>query len=186
MPNPRLASRYAKSLIDLAIELDQLEAVFKDMTLLSNSCSQSKELVSFLKSPIISNEKKVKIFQVLFQERLSDLSNRFSVLLIKKGREGHLSEIAQAAIRQYRVIKNIRQVRITTAVQLEEGLKSEIIEKVKQEIPDQKIELLAKVKKELIGGFVLETENTIFDASISRDLHDIKKQFNKNIYMSDL
>ena len=31
MPNPRLASRYAKSLIDLAIEKDQLEKVYADM-----------------------------------------------------------------------------------------------------------------------------------------------------------
>ena len=31
MPNPRLASRYAKSLIDLALEKGELEKVFADM-----------------------------------------------------------------------------------------------------------------------------------------------------------
>ena len=36
MPNPRLASRYAKSLIDLAIEKGQLEEVFEDMQWLQN------------------------------------------------------------------------------------------------------------------------------------------------------
>jgi F-type H+-transporting ATPase subunit delta len=31
MPNPRLASRYAKSIVDLAIEKGQLETVYADM-----------------------------------------------------------------------------------------------------------------------------------------------------------
>jgi len=31
MPNPRLANRYAKSLVDLAVEKDQLEVVYADM-----------------------------------------------------------------------------------------------------------------------------------------------------------
>ncbi|RYY66724.1 MAG: F0F1 ATP synthase subunit delta, partial [Chitinophagaceae bacterium] len=31
MPNPRLAGRYAKSLLDLAVERGQLEAVYADM-----------------------------------------------------------------------------------------------------------------------------------------------------------
>ncbi len=33
-PNPRLAGRYAKSLLDLSIERDQLATVYKDMLFL--------------------------------------------------------------------------------------------------------------------------------------------------------
>lgn len=186
MPNPRLAVRYAKSLIDLAVETDRLDVVFQDMTLLSDSCSNNRELVVFLKSPVINADKKEKIFTAIFGERLSELTLRFCVLLIKKGREGALPEVAQAAIQQYRRIKNIRQVRMVTATPLTADLKTEIINKIKSEIPDQHIELVTSVREKLIGGFILETENTVFDASIARDLHDIKKQFNKNIYVSDI
>lgn len=186
MPNPRLASRYAKSLIDLAMETGQLEAVFHDMKLLNVTCNESRELVNFIRSPIINADKKKKIFFAIFQGQLSDLTSRFCNLLISKGREEYLPEIAQSAIRQYRKIRNIQQVKITTAVPMDEELKTGIIEKVKSEIPEQKIELLTQVNEDLIGGFVLETENTVFDASILRDLKDVKSQFLKNVYIRNI
>jgi F-type H+-transporting ATPase subunit delta len=53
MPNPRLATRYAKSLIDLAIEKGQLEKIFADMQWLQAVCKASREFVNVLKSPVI-------------------------------------------------------------------------------------------------------------------------------------
>ncbi len=38
MNNPRLAGRYAKSLLDLAVEQKQLDTVFADMKLLKQVC----------------------------------------------------------------------------------------------------------------------------------------------------
>jgi F-type H+-transporting ATPase subunit delta len=46
--------------------------------------------------------------------------------------------------------------------------------------------LKTKVDNDLIGGFVLEANNNLFDASISRDLKDIKKQFLQNLYIPDI
>ena len=43
MPNPRLASRYAKAIIDLAVEKGQLEAVYNDMLYLQQLTKVSKE-----------------------------------------------------------------------------------------------------------------------------------------------
>ena len=186
MPNPRLAARYAKSLTDLAIEVDQLDAVFRDMVSFHATFDGSRELVNFLRSPVINADKKEKIFTVIFGSRISELSLKFVVLLIKKGREGALPEIARAVIARYRQIKNIREVKITTATALSEPVKQALIDKIKSEIPDQQIELTTAVREQLIGGFVLETDNTVFDASIARDLRDIKKQFNKNVYIADI
>ncbi len=63
MPNPRLAARYAKSLIDLSIEKGQLEQVYKDMLYLKGIMQESRELVNFLNNPVINSEKKLKIIQ---------------------------------------------------------------------------------------------------------------------------
>jgi F-type H+-transporting ATPase subunit delta len=186
MPNPRLASRYAKSLIDLAVETGQLEAVFNDLQLLSGICRNSRDLVNFIKSPVINADKKEKIFHTLFNDKISVLTDKFCKLLIRKGREIYLPEIAHAGIQQYRHIKNIRQVKITTAVPLDESLREEIVQKIKREIPGQNIELHTAVKEDLIGGFVLETDNSLFDASVLRDLKDIKKQFLENVYVSNI
>ncbi|MBL7734507.1 MAG: F0F1 ATP synthase subunit delta, partial [Chitinophagaceae bacterium] len=58
MLNPRLAGRYAKSLIDLAVEKNQLEEAYKDMVFLQALCKSNPDFVALLKSPIISADKK--------------------------------------------------------------------------------------------------------------------------------
>jgi F-type H+-transporting ATPase subunit delta len=184
MPNPRLARRYAKSLIDLAVETGQLDVVFRDLKLLQEVCSSNRDFVNFLRSPVISPDKKEKIFHVLFGARVSELTAKFCVLLIRKGRESNLPEIAQAGIQQFRHIRHIRQVKITTAVPLAEALTEDLVRRITEEIPDRQIELEKAVDADLIGGFILETENTVFDASIARDLKDMEKQFTQNVYAS--
>lgn len=186
MPNPRLASRYAKSLIDLAKETHKLEEVFHDLNYLNVLCKGSRELTNFIKSPVINADKKEKIFRILFEGKIGLLTAEFCKLLVKKGREIYLPEIAAEGIRQYRLIKNIRQVNITTAAPVKEELKEELIAKIKSEIPDKQIELSMKVNEKLIGGFVLETDNNLFDASILRDINDIKKQFLENVYIRNI
>lgn len=186
MPNPRLASRYAKSLMDLAGETGQLEAVFSDLKYLNAMCKGSREFTNFIKSPVINADKKQKIFQTLFEGKIGSLMAEFCKLLIKKGREIYLPEMAVEGIRQYRQIKNIRQVNITTAAPVSDELQQELITRIKSEIPDKQIDLSMKVDKGLIGGFVLETDNNLFDASILRDLNDIKKQFLGNVYVRNI
>jgi F-type H+-transporting ATPase subunit delta len=44
-PNPRLATRYAKSLIDLSVERGQLEEVYKDILYLREVFRKSKALI---------------------------------------------------------------------------------------------------------------------------------------------
>ncbi len=87
MLNPRLAGRYAKALLDLAIEKEMLEAVYEDMLFLQAISRSNKEFVSLLKSPVISSEKKVAILERSDQRQDRELTHSFISLLIKKGRE---------------------------------------------------------------------------------------------------
>ena len=54
MLNPRLARRYAKSLLMLAIEKNQLSSAYNDMEYLNAVSKANKEFVVVLKSPVIS------------------------------------------------------------------------------------------------------------------------------------
>ncbi|GAA4301988.1 ATP synthase F1 subunit delta [Compostibacter hankyongensis] len=186
MQNPRLASRYAKSLIDMAIETNQLEAVYWDMQLLQAVCKSNPDFTALLRSPIIKADKKEKIFRAIFGDRLTLLSAKFSELLMQKGRELFLPEIAGAVIRQYQQIQHIRKIKITTAVAVDDSLKADIVKHIRAETPLDKVDLEAEVDDSLIGGFVLEMENTLFDASILRDLKDIRQQFDKNVYVRNI
>jgi F-type H+-transporting ATPase subunit delta len=186
MQNPRLAARYAKSLLDLAIEQNQLEATLTDVQLLSDVCKQSREFCVMLRSPVINADKKQVIVDAVIGHRLSPLTKAFVTLLVTKGRESSLPEIADAFMQQYKTMKNIRTVKLTTAVPVNDLVKQAIKTKVMGSLSSSTVELEEAVDPDLIGGFVLEMDDKLFDASVRRDLNDVRKQFLKNIYVSQI
>jgi F-type H+-transporting ATPase subunit delta len=186
MPNQRLAHRYAKSLIDLAIETNQLDAVFADISLVKETIKSSKDFALLLQSPIIKADKKTAIINAVLNGKVSALTTSFSKLLINKGREADLLEIANAFIEQYNTIKGIKIVQLTTATEISNEVKKSLEQKVSAALQGNTIQLQTQVNEKLIGGFVLEFENKLLDASILRDLNDIKQQFSKNLYIQEL
>lgn len=186
MSNARLAGRYAKSLIDLATEQNQLETIYADMKYIQAVCKSNQDFVNVLRSPIIKADQKNSIINAITKDKVSLLTNSFTVLLVKKGRETDLPEMATAFIEQYNALKGIHQVTLTTAVDVSEEVKKSIEQKVKAESQFSSVELTTKTDESLIGGFVLEFNNNLVDASIARDLKDIKKQFLNNEFISKI
>lgn len=186
MLQPRLAGRYAKSLIDLASERNQLEHVYADMVFLQSVCRQSREFVTLMRSPVINADKKNSIVDAITKDKVGALTSAFNKLLIQKGRESILPEIVAAFIDQYNAIKGIHKVKLSTAEPISESLRKAIEQKVKADAALPEIALETVVKEELIGGFVLEFDNKLVDASILRDLKDIQKQFRSNVYVRNI
>ncbi|HUS02772.1 MAG TPA: ATP synthase F1 subunit delta [Chitinophagaceae bacterium] len=186
MQNPRLAIRYAKSLLDLAKEQNKLEVVYEDMKLLDNLCKTNREFANVLKSPIIKEDKKNRIIESVTEGRINLLTASFIKLLGSKSREANLPEIISAFIEQYNVAKGIHRVKLTTAIEVSDEIKNDFISKIKASEGVEHIELETLVDEDLVGGFVLEMEGYLADASIRRDLNDVQKQFMNNDYIQKL
>lgn len=186
MHNPRLAARYAKSLIDIAIEQNSLEETLKDIHLIDAVCTQSSEFVAMMRSPIIKADKKNAITAAVFNGRISVLTNSFIKLLINKGREQNLDEIAKAFIAQYRLNKKIRMVKLTTAGAVDASVVETLRQKLAALYHESTIHIETEVDASLLGGFVLDMGDKQMDASVLRDLNDIKKQFSKNYYVPQM
>lgn len=183
MPNPRLASRYAKSLIDLSIEKGQLEKVFADMQWLQAVCKSNRDFVNLLRSPIIKADTKKKIIDAVTTGRVSELTAAFNNLLANKGRESYLPEIINAFIAAYKEYKDIQIVKLTTATPVSDNIKIAIVEQVKKSAGFQNIELEEEVDADIIGGFVLQIGDKLVDASIAYDLKAVAKQFENNDFI---
>jgi F-type H+-transporting ATPase subunit delta len=183
MPNPRLAARYAKSLLDLSIEKGELEKVYSDMLWVQSVCKSNRDFVNLLKSPVISGDKKIKILAAIAGGRLSSLTSSFNSLLVNKTRESNLPEIANAFISQYKEYKNIYTVKLTTAAPVNDITRDAIIAQVKKTGGYQNIELEEKVDKNIIGGFILQVGDKLVDVSIAYDLKTIAKQFENNDFI---
>lgn len=183
MPNPRLAERYARSLMDFSIEKDQLEVVHDDVLFLQEVCSRNANLVDFMKSPVIDEGKKEKVLDAAAKGRISGITADFNKLLVRKGRGGFLPEIVDAFIRLYKTRKEIYIVKLFTAAPISEELKKKIVDKIVEVTKMKNIELIAEVREDIIGGLVFEVGDLIVDASIGFDLNKIRQQFETNEYV---
>lgn len=183
MLNPRLATRYAKSILGLAIETGQLDTVYKDMQYLQSVAKINREFVVVLKSPVINPDKKEAILEAVTRGNISKLTDSFIRLLLRKGREMNLPEITSAFIDQYKENQEIFTVKLTTAVPVSDQVKQEIVDKLKSQSDMKNIELTSVVDEDLIGGFVLQIGDTLVDASIAYDLNLVKKQFLNNDFI---
>jgi F-type H+-transporting ATPase subunit delta len=183
MLSPRLSGRYAKSLLDLAVERGQLEAVYADMQYLRDLISASRDLAVMLKSPVISSDKKQAVINAITAGNIGELTLAFTRLLIAKHREGELVEIIPAFMSQYRHYKGIHTVKLTTAMPVSEEAKAKILAQVRGTSDIEKIELETVVNPDIIGGFVLQTGDKLVDASIAYELQEIGRQFEKNDFI---
>lgn len=180
-----VASRYAKSLIDLAVDTKQLEEVRNDMKLISQVCKENHEFVLLLESPVIKTDKKMAIFKKVFEGKISNTTLAFLNVIATKRREGYIDNIAYDFETQYKAFKNITSAVITTAVPLDAATKAKVMELVKSKAKGE-VDLVEKIDKSLIGGFILTVDDKQVDSSIKRKLNDLRKNFSGNAYVPDL
>jgi F-type H+-transporting ATPase subunit delta len=186
MSATKLASRYAKSLLDLAKEQGALDAVHTDMDSFKAAVSNN-DLRLLLKSPIINAAKKQQILKAIFGESFNAITMAFLNLLCNKSREQFLPEIATEFIAQYRALKGISSVKVITAAPLDatavEAIKAKLI--ASKAVSDS-VEVTTATNPDLIGGFVLEFDNQQYDASVARQLYLLKDKFDDNEYISQI
>jgi len=82
----KVASRYAKSLIDFAQEQGNLEAIHADMEQVVATFQASTELQAVLQNPIIADAKKRSILNALFNGKVHETILGFFTIMINKGR----------------------------------------------------------------------------------------------------
>ena len=186
MSATRIATRYAKSLIDLANEQGRLDKVLEDVTTFSEQLS-NRDLLMLIKSPVVAGSKKLSIIKELFDQHFDELTMLFFEILIKKGRERYLPEIAKAAVNQYRNLKQISTVTITTA----EKLSDKALQYIKDRLATTKsaestLEIVSEVDPNIIGGFIARYDDKILDASVLNKLKELKKDFRDNLYVSKI
>jgi F-type H+-transporting ATPase subunit delta len=185
MSASRIAARYSKSLIELAEENGRLDQVKDDMQYL-NRLLKNRDFAQLMHSPVIPDNTKIRVINQVLGETLDELTLKFIILLINKQRESYLPDIIPAFIEEYKKTRNIATVRITSAHELS-AESEELIEKKLRELGlfNGQIEMYRRVNPDLIGGFVLEYNDYIFDASVTKKLERLKKEnFAENLYTS--
>ncbi len=182
----RVAHRYSKALMDLAIERGQVDAIKADLDGIRKA--NTPELQRFLLSPVIQHEKKIQVFDAIFGGKILPETDAFFKLLFHKGREVSINAILDAFDELYRRKKGIEIVQLTTAIPASDEIRQQVLQQLgrMERYQGKTIQLREKVDESLLGGFVLQMGDDLFDASIIRDLKDIRKQFVENLYIQQI
>ena len=185
MVDSRAASRYAKSLLGLAIEQNSVEQVAEDMKLFTKVVEQNKSFDLMLRNPIIKHDKKRDILEKLFKGKVNALTMAIIDIITRKNREPLLAAIAGEFQNQYNEYKSIGKATITSATPLDAKLRGEFEQMVKKLSNKKQVELAEKVDASLIGGFVLNVGDRQIDASIKSKLKSLKVEFSQNPYIKE-
>ena len=177
-------NRYAKSLITLSIEKNELDVIYNDMVLISETIENSKDLGVLLNSPVVKTDKKQEVLTAIFGKNTTELTKQFLLLISSRNREALIGDIANAFVRQYKVIKKIIVTEITSAVKLDEAQKKKILQLLNT-ADNTSVEVIEKINPEIIGGFIVRVDDKQIDASISRKLDNLRQDFSKNQYIAD-
>jgi F-type H+-transporting ATPase subunit delta len=177
MKSTKSASRYAKALLELAIEQQKVDAIESNMSRILAAAKETNEFQVFLDSPIINIDKKVAVLNSLFGE-FEPLTLSFLALITKNGRERLITEIAQSYISQLKEFKGIVPISITSARKLDEATKATILAKINATVTGT-LEITELVDESLIGGFIVTMGDKQIDASVASQLARMKQELTK-------
>jgi F-type H+-transporting ATPase subunit delta len=180
----RVSKRYAKSLLDFAVEKGVLEEVRSDMALLEKTFKASKELAAALKSPVIKLDVKANILRALFADKVNSITIEFVRIVAKKNRESIIPDIARSFAGLYLEYKGIVTAEVITAVALSDNQRNKLHKFISTF--SNKVELKEKIDPKIIGGFIVQVGDKQFDESIASRLIKLKTELTKNPYIAKI
>lgn len=186
MKGPRIASRYAKSLLILCKEKNAVDVVLADMEMVANTISASRDLGLLLLSPVIKTDTKVKVLDKIFGAHVNEITKAFMILLTNKGRESMLGEIAHSFVAQVKEFKHVVTAKVTSAAPFDAETRQVVRDLAQRLAVGMAIELEENINADLIGGFVLTVGDHQVDASVSGEIKNLRREFEKNPYVPEI
>jgi F-type H+-transporting ATPase subunit delta len=183
MSDIKVASRYAKSLLELAVEKNILEDVMKDVKQFLAIASENRDFVLALKSPIVNSDKKLAILKAIMGTGTQPLIMIFFELVTRKNRANVLVDTFQEFEKQYNSHKGIQVAEVTTTFALTDELRSKFIQIVKEISGLEQVQLVESINPDLIGGFILKVNDKRLDDSISSKLRKLRQNFAQRYFV---
>jgi len=177
MKSTKAAGRYAKALLELALDQQKIEAVENNMQQILTVADETQDFKVFLSSPLINVDKKLEIIKSIFGN-FDALSISFLEMVATNRREALIIEIAASFLAQLKEHRGIVPITIISAKPLDVHTKDEITSKISGSIKGT-LEITENVDESLIGGFIVRMGDHQIDASVSNQLNRLKQELVK-------
>ena len=166
---------YARSLLELATERDEVETIANEVDQLGTILDENPLFAKFIKDPAISPDERAELMDKTFGGKLTPLLGNFLKLLNERGRLGRLPLIVDAF--EHRLDEQLGKVEVDVTVA--ERLDDAGLERVRQRVSEalkRDAVVHQYVDPEIIGGMVLRVGDKIIDASVRRQLEAMRER----------
>lgn len=167
-----LARVYSRSMLELAEQQGQAEAVLDELLELVKYLDRNPEFEQFLGSPLVEAEDRGRTLERALRGKASDLLVDSLQVVNRKGRLGLLRAIAEGYRVEFRDLRGIADAVVRTAVPLSEPMRARVRDSVARFTGKQPF-LIEKVDPSLIGGIVIEVGGQKIDGSVSSRLREL-------------
>lgn len=193
-----IATRYATALLKLVEETGSGELVAAQVQVLEKALDEVPDFRRAVDDPAVAAVRKISLFEASLKDSMAQELHKFLELLIRNGRIGDVRLVLTTFVTEYYRSRHIKRARLVVAdpalldpeptpsdpVPVEgplrqaqrPALESRLRDLVEKQTGCRLI-LKTEVNPSLIGGFVFEVEDTVLDASVSRQLDFIRRQF---------
>ncbi len=175
MRDIRVAKPYARALYDAALEQDALVDIIADIDHLQALIEGSEEFAQLISSPILSPQFKSETFDQIFTDATHPLTINFLKLLALKQRERYLSAMMEVFSAIVDEAAGRLVAKVTTAVALTPEQETQLIQHL-EAYSGKQVRLESTVDAEIQGGFIVQLDDTVFDASVATQLQRLRHQ----------
>jgi F-type H+-transporting ATPase subunit delta len=167
-----LSKEYALAFYQYGNDLGKVGSLEKEFGLLVESINKEPDFKKMIAHPKLTTSEKKEIISKIMSSFDEDLQN-FCFVLVDNGRFVHLEEIYEQFVA---LIKKEQTVMIVTATSSEK-LSDKHIASLTNELKlkyDKKIEIVAIVDENVLGGVRLEFNGKVLDGTLKTSLDDLK------------
>ncbi|MEN6575767.1 MAG: ATP synthase F1 subunit delta [Phycisphaerales bacterium] len=160
-----ITDTYSQSLLDLAVQLEVLDAVETDLEVISTLLTEQPALGAFLASPYFAEQAKRDLIRKVFTDRLNRITFNFLSVVIDHGREALLSRIIDQFRQSCRALHGYKTVTATVA----RPLHKEQVARLTQDLAlamSAKVDLDVHVDPAILGGVILRYDDKMLDNSV--------------------
>lgn len=171
-------TRYATALVKYAKASGQGELICSEAETLERALFTVPDLRRMVTAAddVVSPFDKKKLLQSALGDRMSAELSRFLTLLNQNGRMELVEDILRDFVDLYHRSVGIRKAHLVTVSEPSERLLQRLRSLVRQKTGDDVL-IEVEVDPSLIGGFVLDLDEYLLDASVKRQLEQIREEF---------
>jgi len=162
-----LAKRYAKALLDVAVERDRVGEIEEEIVQLKDLYQNDEYLGRVLENPLIEQREKQSIVQDTLTDHFCEEILNLLEIIIEKDRAAIIPHIADAYDRLADDYHGVVRVRARSAQPVTEEEQNRLREELQRLFDDQSVELTCEVKPDLLAGLRIQIGDHVLDGSLA-------------------